>query len=150
MSWQTNLPRSPRPGTPDRLHGSHTGRADRRTPEQLIADMLDSWGDVELAISVMRAGELLHACWRADSPSRRGRREEFVDAILAAVPVVPITLPIMRIFAEIDAGLSSRGERLPVSDLLIACTALSRNDEVVTGNRRHFDHVPGLTVFEFE
>ena len=122
---------------------------DRRTPEQLIVGLVDRWGDVELAISVMSAGELLHGCWRGDSPSRRACRREFVEAILAAVPVVPITLPIMRIFAEIDARLSSRGERLPASDLLIACSALWRSDEIVTGNRRHFDRVPGLTVSEF-
>lgn len=41
------------------------------------------------------------------------------------------------------------GTRLPTSDLLIACTALSRGDEVVTGNVRHFRKVPGLTVQEW-
>jgi predicted nucleic acid-binding protein len=94
----------------------------------------------------MSAGELFHGCWRADSPSRRARREEFVETILSAVPVVSITLPIMRVFGEIDARLSARGERLPTSDLLVACSALYRGDDIVTGNVRHFDRVPGLKV----
>lgn len=34
------------------------------------------------------------------------------------------------------------------SDLLIACTALTRDDAIITGNRRHFDRVPGLTVHD--
>lgn len=126
-------------------------RAEReqQTPERLIADLMDRWGNADLAISVMSAGELLHGCWRADSPARRARREEFVESVLGVVPVLPITLPVMRLFAEIDAGLTARGERLPTSDLLIACSALAREDDVVTGNRRHFDRVPGLTVHDF-
>jgi len=96
----------------------------------------------------MSAGELLHGCWRADTAARRARREEFVEATIAAVPVVPITLPIVRVYAQTDAELAARGERLPTSDLLIGCTALSREDEVVTGNRRHFDRIPKLTVHD--
>lgn len=121
---------------------------DRLTPASLAARILDRWGDAELAISAMSAGELLHGCWRADTPARRARREEFVEAVLAAIPVVAITLPVMRVFAEIDAHLRAAGSRLPTSDLLIASTALARGDAVVTGNVRHFDRVPGLTVHD--
>ena len=119
------------------------------TAEGLIREILDRWGDIELAISAMSAGELLHGCWRADSATRRARREEFVEALLSALPVVAITLPIMRTFAEIDAGLRAAGTKLPTSDLLIACSALSRDDEVLTGNVRHFGQVPGLTSHEW-
>jgi predicted nucleic acid-binding protein len=120
----------------------------RLTPARLIAELLERWGDVELAISAMSAGELLHGCWRADSPARRARRQEFVEAVLAALPVVALTLPIMRVFAEVDARLCTSGSKLPTSDLLIGATALCRGDEVVTGNPRHFDKIPGLTVHQ--
>jgi predicted nucleic acid-binding protein len=119
------------------------------TPEQLLESVLDEWGNVELAISAMSAGELFHGCWRADTAARRARREEFVEALLSAVPVVPIGLPIMRIFGEIDGRLQAKGNALPTSDLLIASTALSRGDEIVTGNIRHFRRVPGLTVHKW-
>lgn len=118
----------------------------RQTPADLIAELITRWGDVELGISVMSAAELIHGCWRADTPSRRASREEFVEAILAAIPVAAITLAIARVFGQIDARLSATGRRIPTSDLLIASTALSRGDEIVTGNARHFDRVPGLTV----
>lgn len=116
------------------------------TPAELVAELMDRWDDPELAVSVMSAGELFHGCWRAETPSRRANREEFVEAILAAIPVVPVTVAVARIFGEIDARLSATGRRIPTSDLLIASTALWRNDEVVTGYPRHFDRVPGLTV----
>jgi tRNA(fMet)-specific endonuclease VapC len=103
-----------------------------------------------MAISVMSAGELFHGCWRADSPARRARREEFVESILSVIPAVPISLDVMRVFGQVDAMLRASGVPLPTSDLLIACTALSRGDEVATGNRRHFHRVPGLEVHELD
>jgi predicted nucleic acid-binding protein len=120
----------------------------RLTPARLVAELLVRWGDVELAISAMSAGELLHGCWRADSPARRAHREDFVEAVLGALPVVALTLPIMRVFAQVDASLRASGSKLPTSDLLIGATALYRGDEVVTGNTRHFDKIPGLAVHQ--
>lgn len=126
--------------------------AERRgqTPEELVHGLIDRFGDVDLAISVMSAGELFHGCWRASSPARRSRRKEFVEAVLSAIPAVPVSLVVMRIFAEIDAHLSAVGKRIATSDLLIASTALSRGDEVATGNVRHFRRVPQLVVHELE
>jgi predicted nucleic acid-binding protein len=47
---------------------------------------------------------------------------------------------------DLLAVLSADGQRIATSDLLIASTALSRGDRIVTGNMRHVDRVPGLTV----
>jgi tRNA(fMet)-specific endonuclease VapC len=117
-----------------------------QTPAELIEFLMKRWGDVALSISAMSAGELFHGCWRADSAARRATRAEFVETVLAAIPVVPVTLAIARVFGELDARLTAGGRRLPTSDLLIAATALSRDDEIVTGNPRHFDRVPGLVA----
>lgn len=122
----------------------------RQTAELLVQDLIDRFGDVELALSVMTAGELFHGCWRAESPARRAQREEFVESVLSVIPAVPISLDVMRLFGQIDARLRAAGERLATSDLLIACTALTRGDEIATGNIRHFDRVPGLVVHEME
>jgi predicted nucleic acid-binding protein len=82
----------------------------RLSPDRLIAEIIDRWGDVEIAMSAMSAGELLHGCWRADTAPRRARREEFVEALFSALPVVSIGLPIMRIFGEVDASPTCCGE----------------------------------------
>lgn len=121
----------------------------RQTPEDLVAELMERWGDPELGISVMSAGELFHGCWRADTPARRASRGEFVETMLAAIPAVPVTLAVARVFGEIDARLSEGGRRLPTSDLLVASTALSRGDEIVTGDLRHFHRIPGLVVHRF-
>ena len=66
-----------------------------------------------------------------------------------AIPVLPVTLTVARVVGRIDAQLSAAGQRIPTSDLLIAATALSRGDAIVTGDARHFDRVAGLTVHRF-
>ena len=121
----------------------------RSTPEELVSEIMERWGDAELWFSVMSAAELFHGYWRADHPSRRARREEFVEALLAAIPVLPVSLATARVVGQIDAQLTAEGQRIPTSDLLIAATALSRGDAIVTGDARHFDRVTGLTVHHF-
>lgn len=118
----------------------------RLAPFELIESLINRWGDRELAVSAMSVGELFHGCWRADTAARRATRFEFVEAMVAAIPVIPITIAVARVFGEIDARLSEAGRRIPTSDLLIASTALSRGDDLITGNPRHFDRVPGLVV----
>ena len=81
----------------------------RRTPEQLVSEIMERWGDAELWVSVMSAAELCHGYWRADHPSRRARREEFVEALRAAIPVLPVTLATARVFGQIDAQLTAEG-----------------------------------------
>lgn len=122
--------------------------AERRqeTASDVVARILEEHGNIDLALSVMSAGELIHGCWRADSAPRRARREEFVESILAAIPVVTITLAIARLYGELDARFTARGRRLPTSDLLVASTALYRGDDLLTGNPRHFARIPELTV----
>jgi predicted nucleic acid-binding protein len=121
----------------------------RQTPVDLIAEIMERWGDAELWVPVISAGELFHGCWRADTPSRRARREEFIETLLAVIPVIPVTLAIARVMGQVDARLSAAGQRIPTSDLLIAATALSRGDAIVTGDARHFNRVAGVTVHQF-
>ena len=72
-----------------------------------------------------------------------------MEALLAAIPVLQVTLTIGRVVGQIDAQLSAAGQKIATSDLLIAATALSRGDAIVTGDARHFDRVAGLTVHHF-
>jgi predicted nucleic acid-binding protein len=78
------------------------------------------------------------------TPTRSAGRVR--EAIVSAIPVVPLTLAIARLYGELDARFTARGHRLPTSDLLIASTALYRGDELLTGNPRHFGRIAGLTV----
>lgn len=120
-----------------------------QTAAGLVAEIIDAFGDVQLSLSMMSVAELCRGCWRTGSARRRAAREGFIESILAVVPAFPLDLPTARIFGRIDAELAATGRRLPTSDLLIASTAIARGDDIVTGNPRHFDRVPGLTVHRY-
>jgi tRNA(fMet)-specific endonuclease VapC len=55
----------------------------------------------EAAISVVTASELLVGVHRADTTERREKRRLFVEGILAAVPMLPITPEIAREHARL-------------------------------------------------
>jgi len=99
----------------------------------------DSFG-----ISVISAAELLHGVHRADSEARRLRRQAFVEKLIEIFPTYPFDLGAARIYARIWASLAARGLRIGSHDLLIASTAISRGDTLVTANARDFGRIEGL------
>lgn len=122
---------------------------ERLTVSLTLRRLSERWPGTDVAVSVITAGELLHGVWRAKSAERRARREQFVESVLSEVPVVSVTVPIIRVFAELDAYAAEKGNQIGVQDLLIASSALYRGDDVVTGNAKHFRRIPGLAVHEF-
>ena len=62
------------------------------------------------------------------------------------VHVLTHDLPAARLYGSIRARLELAGKRLADADLQIAATALRHELELVTGNVRHFQRVPGLKV----
>jgi predicted nucleic acid-binding protein len=110
------------------------------------ASVLASHSDQGIAIAAVTASELLHGVHRAATASQRARRESFVEAILATVPVAPFDLLTARIHARLWAELASKGKNLGAHDLLIGATALALGFDVATRDRRSFPKIPGLKV----
>ena len=104
----------------------------------------------EVGIAAITASELLHGVHRA-TKKHRGQREAFVEATLAAFPVLTFDLLVARVHARLWAGLASSGAEVGAHDRLVAATAMSAGWRVATANARHFNRVPGLdvTVIQF-
>jgi predicted nucleic acid-binding protein len=122
--------------------------AERRglNARQMLAGISGAVGDTEIAVSVVTMIELAHGAARADTPERRAERNQFIQELLLAVPVHPITVPVALRTGQIDGENTSRGIRLPLSDLLIGVTALELGYTVATANLRHFQMIPDLNV----
>lgn len=99
----------------------------------------------EVGIAAITASELLHGVHRA-TEEHRERREMFVEAVLAAFPVLAFDLLVARVHARLWAGLASSGTEVGAHDRLIAATAMSAGWQVATANIRHFNRVPRLDV----
>ena len=105
--------------------------------------------DEELAVAAITAAELLHGVHRADA-ARRPAREAFVEGILASVPVIPFTLPVVRVHARLWAELAASRRTLGAHDLMVAATALALDWPLVTLDRKGFAGIPGLRLRQLD
>jgi tRNA(fMet)-specific endonuclease VapC len=99
----------------------------------------------DVAIAAITASELLHGVHRA-SAEHQGRREAFVEAVLAAFPPVPFGLLAARAHARIWAELAVGGQDVGAHDRLVAATAITAGWRVGTANTRHFERIEGLEI----
>ena len=103
--------------------------------------------DEQFEVAAITVAELWHGVERATAPHKR-KRLQYLQALLAVLPVVSYTEQTAyehaRILAEMEAG----GKMAGYYDLLVAATAVERGSQVATFNKRHFDAVPGLRVIE--
>lgn len=113
----------------------------------IIAEVIGSLGapDEAAALPAITASELLHGVHRADD-QHRAVRSAYVEAVLAAFPVVPFDLLVARVHARVWADMTMRGLEIGAHDRLVAATALSLGWSVATANVRHFTMVPDLDV----
>lgn len=110
------------------------------------ASLRERVADEAVAVAAITASELLHGVHRAESSARRKQRAEFVEAILARIPVLTFDLDVARTHAAVWADLARDGAGIGAHDLQIAATALSHRLTVATRNVREFARVDGLDV----
>ena len=103
-------------------------------------------GDL-FAVAAITVAELWHGVERA-ATAYRARRLQYLQTVLAPLPVLPYTEQTAYEHARIWAQLEAAGKLIGSYDLIVAATALERGSEVATFNRRHFGRVPGLKVIE--
>jgi len=113
---------------------------------QILEAISSTAGNAEIGISVVTLIELAHGAARADTPQRKAKRQQFVQELLVALPVYPVTAAIALRTGQMDGENQAKGVRLPLSDLLIGATALELGYSIATGNFRHFEMISGLTV----
>ena len=102
--------------------------------------------ETEIGISVLTLVELAHGASRANTSERKAKRHRFIQDLLTAVPVYPVTSSLALRAGEIDGESQAKGIRVPLADLLIAVTALELGFKLGTLNLRHFQQVPGLDL----
>ena len=119
-----------------------------KNARQVLTAMSEHLGEVEVGISVVTLIELAHGAARADTPDRKSHRQKFIQELLNAMPVYPVTTSIALRTGQLDGENQIRGLRIPLADLLIGVTALELGYSVHTANLRHFNRVPGLSIVQ--
>jgi predicted nucleic acid-binding protein len=119
-----------------------------KNARQVLDSMAKHLGEVEIGISVVTLIELAHGAARANTPERKSNRQKFIEELLTAMPVYPVTVSVALRTGQIDGENQVRGLRIPLADLLIGATALELGYSVHTANLRHFNRLPGLSVVQ--
>lgn len=119
----------------DTCIGVLRGRADiiaRRASE--LEEVVTTW---------VTAAELFYGAAKSSKPEVNTR---VVVQFLGTLAIVGPDLASARLFGEVKAHLSVTGHVIADADLFIASIALSRSAVLVTGNRRHYERIPGLRL----
>ena len=117
-----------------------------QTAYQMLEAISHQKEDPEIAISVRTVLELAHGITHANTPQRRAGRQQFLDDLLAGMPVHPITIAIALRAEQTDGQMQPAGKRIALADLLIGSTALELGYSVATANVRHFVMIPDLVI----
>ena len=99
------------------------------------------------AIAAITMAELLHGVERGTEP-HKSKRRKYLEAIVAALPIIPYTEQTAYGHARLWAELQSAGKVIGAYDLIVAATALERGSHLATFNKRHFATVKGLHTVE--
>ncbi len=103
--------------------------------------------DQQFQVTAITVAELWHGVERATG-AHRAKRKQYLQAVLALLPIIPYTEQTAYEHARIWAELETSGRMIGYYDLIVAATALERGSEVATFNQRHFSQVMGLKVIE--
>ena len=97
----------------------------------------------DVATTWITAAELHYGAAKSRVPEKN---RALVKTFLATLPILGLDEASVQIFGEAKALLEHHGQRLADADLLIGAIAAAKQATVVTGNRRHYERIPGVTV----
>lgn len=109
-------------------------------------ELLDELAEDGIAISIITYLEIYQGVAR--SPNREKAQAQ-LDAFLAEVPVLPLSLSVARRCAQLRETLRQQDKRVRARalDLIVAATALEYNLTLVTRNTDDYDDIPELKIY---
>ena len=113
-----------------------------RHPQGVVAERIAAVGEAAVCTSIVVAAELRFGAAKRNAT----RLTDQVEAILAAMEVLPLDAPADRVYAELRWALEQSGQPIGPNDMLIAAQALAAEHILVTANVDEFSRVAGLQV----
>ena len=97
----------------------------------------------EVTTTWVTASELFYGAAKSAKPDANAA---LVIRFINTLPLLAPDLASARLFGEVKARLATGGQIVADADLFIASIALSRGATLVTGNRKHYERIPGLVL----
>jgi tRNA(fMet)-specific endonuclease VapC len=99
----------------------------------------------QFEIAAITVAELWYGVERATG-AHKVTRQQYLNAVLDSLPIIPYTEQTAYEHARICADLEDAGKMIGFYDLIVAATALERCSQVATFNKRLFAQIKGLSV----
>ena len=115
------------------LSGPTKPAPDPKVVEWLIAN------EGDFVVDSIILGELLVGILILPAGRKRGRLEQWLEAVVQTIDCVPWDAAVSRRWARLVVDLRKRGYKLPLLDGMIAATALERGLTIVTRNPAIFE-----------
>jgi predicted nucleic acid-binding protein len=112
-----------------------------RGREPSSSRVLTGLADRSLTTTAVSAFELL-------SGGRSAEQIDAIEALLAALPILPFDERASQAAAACRRELEGKGSTIGMGDYLIAGICVSRAATLLTRNRKHFERIPGLLLGE--
>jgi tRNA(fMet)-specific endonuclease VapC len=112
-----------------------------------LRSWLKSMATEQFEVAAITVAELWHGVERANE-KHRARREKYLQRFVEMLPIIPYTEQTAYHHARIWAELESSGKTISPYDLIVAATAMERDSQLATFNKRHFAKFAGLRVVE--
>ena len=113
-----------------------------RDPQGRVAQRIRKVGEAQVCTSIIVAAELRYGAAKRGS----SRLTSQLDAVLAALEVLPFKAPTDAEYGSLRTLLERAGKPIGANDLLIAAQALALGHTIVTDNDREFARVRGLRL----
>ena len=105
-----------------------------------VDEYLKAYGFISL--SIITYYEILNGLLYKDARKQLTKFEEFVGLN----KVIPLTLPMGKTAANLQADLRKKGTEIGHTDTLIAGIALTSGLQLITNNTEHFKRIKGLDI----
>lgn len=113
-----------------------------RDPHGKLTNKVRAVGEANVCTSIVVAAELRFGANKKGA----ARLKEQLEAVLAAMEVLPLEVPADARYGELRTQMERVGQPIGGNDLLIAAHAMTIGCAVVTDNEQEFGRVPGLLV----
>ena len=116
----------------------------RKVPSETLLNRLKKVPRRDQFTTTITIAEVYYGLRKASNRTRLLKL--FEDVLLPRATILPFDFSAAKKYGEIRSFLEIKGTPLAHADLQIASIALSMNMTLITGNLKHFQRVPQLTV----
>ena len=116
----------------------------KRKPSEVLIDRLQAVPKQSQHTSSINIGEIYYGAYRSSRKEQILRA--FEESVFPNVKVLFFDEQSGKLFGKLKAQLEKKGISCSEPDLRIAAVALQHNLNLVTGNIRHFENIPGIRL----